>query len=509
MAGKWSTLALVVTAIFMLLIDITVVNVALPQIQASLSADFTELQWVIDAYSLALAAFVLNAGVLADLIGRRKVFVAGVAIFAVASLLCGLATTPLVLIVFRGVQGVGGAVMFATSLAIVSQTYTGRDRGIAFGVWGATAGAAVAVGPLVGGALTTWIGWEWIFWINVPIAVLLVAGSLARMPESRDPGAKRLDWLGLVTLAGGLSLLVYTLLRGNDLGWTSTTTLSLFAGSVLLLALFLVAEHLQARPMVDLGLFRRPAFVGAQTTAFLLSLSFFGLFLFITLYFQNVLGYNALQTGIRLLPVSAAAFLVAPLAGRLSTVVPVRFLLGGGLALVGVGLVLMTSVGPGDAWTALAAGFVVAGAGIGMTNPPLASTAIGVAPQARAGMASGVNNTFRQVGIATGIAALGALFQARVESGLEERLQGTPGAGDAGRLAEAASSGAIGQALQAVPPAAREQITQAANGAFVSSLADLFWVSASIAFVGAVLALVLVRQQDFEEHAFRQGGGPG
>jgi EmrB/QacA subfamily drug resistance transporter len=498
MERKWWTLAIVVTAIFMLLIDITVVNVALPQIEKSLGASFSELQWVIDAYSLALATFVLNAGALADLVGRRKVFVAGVTLFTASSTACGLASTPLFLIVCRGVQGIGGAVMFATSLAIIAQAFTGAERGIAFGVWGATAGAAVAIGPLVGGVLTTGIGWEWIFFVNGPIGIAAIAGALLRMDESRDPGASRLDWQGLVTLSGGLSLLVYALLRGEDHGWRSLFTLSCFAGAAVLLVLFVVTQVRQKRPMVDLSLFRRPAFAGAQLTAFLLSLSFFGLFLYLTLYLQNVLGYSALGAGIRLLPVSVASFAVAPLAGRLSAKVPVRLLMGGGLALVGGGLVLMAGLGSASSWTALVPGFALVGIGIGLTNPPLASTAVSVAPRDRSGMASGVNNTFRQVGIATGVAALGAVFQSRIRSHLVEALQGTPAAAHTGQLARAASSGAIGRALEHVPVQAREQVAAAARSSFVASLDTLFWISAVIAFAGAVAALVLVRDSDLD-----------
>ena len=497
---KWLTLVVVVTAIFMLLIDITVVNVALPDIERALHASFTDLQWVIDASSLALATFVLNAGALADRIGRRKVFVGGLALFTAASIACGLATSPLFLIVCRGVQGIGGAVMFATSLALIAQGFTGRDRGIAFGVWGATAGAAIAIGPLIGGVLTTGIGWEWIFFVNGPIGVAAIVGALRYIDESRDPEAARLDWIGLVTLSAGLSLLVYTLLRGNDHGWTSFFTLAFFGGAGLLLALFVLAQTRQERPMVDLGLFRRPAFVGAQTTAFLLSLSLYGLFLYITLYLQNVLGYSALEAGIRLLPLSAAAFVAAPIAGRLSEAVPVRWLLGVGLGLVGAGLVLMHGLSQESGWTALLAGFVVAGAGSGLVNPPLASTAIGVAPQQRSGMASGINNTFRQVGIATGVAALGAIFQSQIHGRLSSALAGTPAESHVDRLSQAAASGAIGRALGNLPPQARDQVAAAARGAFVDGLDRLFWISAALAFLGAILALVLVRGSDFEQH---------
>jgi EmrB/QacA subfamily drug resistance transporter len=500
---KWWPLAIVVLAIFMLLVDITIVNVALPDIARSLDASFTDLQWVIDAYALALATFVLNAGATADLLGRRKVFLGGLVIFTGASITCGLATTPLFLIAARSVQGVGGAIMFATSLALLAESYSGRDRGVAFGVWGATAGAAVAIGPLVGGILTSGLGWEWIFWVNGPIGLLAFAGALRRLPESRDPEAARPDWPGLVTFAGGISMVVYALLRGEDQGWTTGLVIGLFAGGAILLGLFVLVQAREERPMVDLALFRRPAFVGAQTTAFLLSASWFGLFLYLTLYLQNVLGYSALGAGLRLLPVSAASFVVAPIAGRLSASVPVRILMGVGLGLIGVALLLMEGLSARSHWTALLAGFVVGGIGVGLTNPPLASTAVSVVPRERSGMASGINNTFRQVGIATGVAALGAIFQTQVRDHLASALQGTPGSAHLSQLARAASSGAVAQALPHVPPGARRQIVQASNAAFVSGLDRIFWIAAALAFAGAVLAAVLVRSSDISHH----GGG--
>src|SRR5262245_61512254 len=251
MAGrKWAPLAVIVTGLFMLLVDITIVNVALPQIGGDLGASFTELQWVIDAYALVLATFMLSAGALADLYGRKKLFVGGLVVFTAASILSGLATTPLFLILARAAQGIGGAALFATSLALIAQSYRGRDRGIAFGVWGAVAGAAVAIGPLVGGLLTTGIGWEWIFFVNGPIGAVAVVGALRALEESSDPDAAGLDLFGLVTFAGGVFLVVFALLRGNEHGWTTPATLGSIVGGVVLLVLFVVAQAREERPMV-------------------------------------------------------------------------------------------------------------------------------------------------------------------------------------------------------------------------------------------------------------------
>jgi EmrB/QacA subfamily drug resistance transporter len=498
MASKWWTLLAVCLAIFMLLLDITIVNVALPEIRRDLGSSFTDLQWVVDAYALALAALLLPAGSLGDLLGRRKVFVGGIALFAVASLLCGLSHTPTMLNLARGLQGVGGAMMFATSLALIAQEFEPGERGTAFGLWGATTGFAVAVGPLVGGLLTEGIGWEWIFFVNVPIGIATAAMTLARVPDSeRDPSA-RIDWAGLVTFTGTLFCLVLALIRGNAEGWGSATILALFAASVVLLTAFLTIERRTAQPMLDLGLFRKPAFTGAQIVAFSLHASMFSMFLYLTLYLQNFLGYSPLEAGLRFLPVSVLSFMVAPVAGKLAERLPVRGFLGAGLILVGCGLLLMNGIQPDDDWTTLLPGFILAGIGIGFVNPPLATAAIGVVEPQRSGAASGINSTFRQVGTATGIAGLGALLQARVSSHLSEALTGVRlPAGARDGLAEAVSSGNVDAAASAAPPGAHGDLLAAAQGAFIDGLDEILVVAALVAFVGGLLALALVRERDF------------
>jgi EmrB/QacA subfamily drug resistance transporter len=491
------TLITVCTATFMLLLDITVVNVALPSIQRSLHGSFTDLQWVVDAYSLALATLLLTAGSLADQLGRRRVFVVGLGLFSAASFLCGLATTPLFLNLARGVQGIGGAMMFATSLALLAQEFEGKERGVAFGLWGATIGGAVAIGPLVGGALTSAFGWEWIFFVNVPIGIAAIYAAQRFIHESRDPEGGRIDWLGLITFSGSLFCLVFALIRGNDKGWSSTLIVTLLVVSVVTMALFLIVEMRQERPMFDLGLFRKPAFVGASVAAFALSASMFAMFLYLTLYIQGVLGYSPFQAGLRFLPLSVVSFFVAPVAGRLAARIPLRTLLGGGLLLVGVALFLMSGLSTSSSWTHLLAGFLIAGFGVGMANPTLATTAVGVVPPARSGMGSGINNTFRQIGIATGIAGLGAVFQHQVSTRLVDALAGTPAAGRGHALAHAVSSGALSQTIDSAPPASRAAIAHAARTAFIGGLNDIFVVAAVVALAGAVFAGALVRQRDF------------
>ena len=476
--NKWWTLGAVCVATFMLLIDITIVNVALPAISKDLGSSFTDLQWVIDAYALSLASLLLTAGSLADLFGRRRIFVIGLALFTLSSLLCGLATSPGFLTWARAAQGVGGAAMFATSLALLAQAFHGRERGTAFGIWGATIGAAVAIGPLVGGALTEHVSWQSIFLINLPVGVLAIGVALTRVGESSDPEHGGIDWAGLGTFSGGLFLLVFALVRGNAKGWTSTLILACLAGAVVLLVAFVLVESRRKQAMFDLSLFRRPSFAGASIVAFCLSSGMFAMFLYITLYLQNTLQYKPLETGLRFLPMTVVSFFAAPLSGRLQGRVPMRVLFGVGLTLVGVGLLLMTAVDTTSGWTVLLPGFIVAGAGIGTTNPALATTAVSVVEPQRSGMASGINNTFRQVGIATGIAAMGALLEHLVTSDFHSTLPG-----------QLLATGAVG----AVPHAQQH----AYLAAYTNALSTLFLVGALICFAGAALAVWLVRPQDF------------
>jgi EmrB/QacA subfamily drug resistance transporter len=501
MERKWWTLIAVSVATFMLLLDITVVNVALPSIREDLGASFTDLQWVVDAYALTLAALVLTAGSLADRLGRRRLFAAGLAIFSVASLLCALAPDPTFLNVARAIQGVGGAVMFAVSLAMIAQEFTaGRERGTAMGLYGATIGVAVAIGPLVGGALTDSLGWESIFYLNVPIGLVAIAITYLKLRESRDPNATRVDWAGVATFSGGLFLLVLALVRGNDEGWGSSLIVSLFAGSAALLAAFLAVERRVAEPMLPLGLFRRHAFTGVQLAAFAVSGSLFALFLYLTLYLQNYLGLSPLEAGIRYLPITLASFVAAPIAGALLSRVPARLMMSGSLAAGGVGLLLMSGIGAGDEWTTLLGGFLVAGVGVGLLNPVIADVAVSVVPKEQSGMAAGINDTFRQVGVAVGIAVWGAIFVGRGADKVAELTAGTPvAAGDRPReLVEAASSGNLDHALAAVPPGARQAVSHAAGEGFLAGLNDVLVLGALLSFAGAVLALWLVRERQIE-----------
>ncbi len=507
--SKWWTLVAVSLGTFMLLLDLTVVNVALPQIQASLHSTFTDLQWVIDAYALTLAALLLTSGSFADLYGRKRLWMIGLVIFTAASAVCGAAQTPLMLELSRAVQGVGGAIMFADSLAILGNAFRGKDQGIAFGIWGAITAIAAAVGPIVGGAIVTGLSWRFIFFLNIPIAVLTGAVSLRRVAESRNPRARRPDWPGLVLFTAALASLVYALTESDTAGFGAAQVIGTLVGAGVLLAAFVAVEWRNEHAMLDLSLFRVPTFSGGNIAGFAMSAGIFSAFLYLVLYLQDVLHYSPLQTGLRLLLLSGAVFVVSGLSGRLSTSVPIRFLIGGGLALVGVGMFLMTGLDAASDWTHLIPGLIVAGVGLGFIEPPLASTAIGVVQPQRAGMASGINVTFRQVGISVGIALLGTLFASRLGTAVTSNTAGTPLHPQAGAIATDVRNDHINTLFRTLPHAQDGFLVHVLRASYASALNEILLVGAIITFVAAVLCLVLIRKKDFVAQSWDAQNGQG
>jgi EmrB/QacA subfamily drug resistance transporter len=479
------------------------VNVALPDIQRDLNASLSDLQWVIDAYALTLAALQLTAGSLADRFGRRLLFAIGTFVFTLGSLLCGLSPTILFLTLARAAQGVGGAIMFATALALLSGAFVGKERGTAFAFFGATTGVAVAVGPVLGGILTSGLSWHWIFWVNIPICVFALAVTLTRVEESRNPHAGRPDWLGFVTWSSGLGLLVFGLIRGGEEGWGAQRVVISFVASGVLLVAFVISQILQKQPMFDLRLLRVPTFVGGLVAAVGISASAFSILTYLIIYVQNVLGFSAVQAGLRFLFLSGMSFVSAIIAGRLTSHVPTKWLIAPGFLVTAVGIWLMTGIEDSNdpsQWTHLIPGLIVTGLGIGLINVPLASTAVGVVSPERSGMASGVNSTFRQVGIATGIATLGSIFSHQVASSIQSAVAGTPAASKAGAVSTAVTNGQIGVVIKHTQPAVRNTVGHAATSAFVSALNDITMIAAVIAAVAGVLCLFLIRSQDFQGH---------
>jgi EmrB/QacA subfamily drug resistance transporter len=513
---KWWTLIAVCTGVFMLLLDITIVNVALPDIQTELDASLSDLQWVIDAYALSLAALLLTAGSLADLFGRRRVFVIGTVLFTLGSIACGSAQDILFLTISRAFQGIGGAAMFATALALLASAFHGRDRGTAFGVFGATTGVAVAIGPVLGGVLTSGLSWRWIFFVNIPICFVALAVSLVKVRESRDPQAGRPDWFGFVTFSLTLGALVYGLIEAGQESWGEQKVVASLVASAVLMAVFVVSQLLQRHPMFDLGLLRKPTFTGGLIAAFGVSASVFSLLTFLVIYVQNVLDYSAVETGVRFLYLSGASFFAAAIAGRLTERVPVKWLIGPGFLILGVGLLLIHGIQTDSSWTHLIPGLTVSGVGIGLINPPLASTAVGVVPVERSGMASGVNSTFRQVGIATGIAALGSIFSQQVADAVRPTLSGKVPAAALDGLTEALSGGQVHAAAEGAQKAASaaggqsagqqafDLVNSVGTSGVVDALNHITVIAAAIAFASGVLCLLLIRQKDFVV----RGGAP-
>jgi EmrB/QacA subfamily drug resistance transporter len=499
--GKWWTLVAVCLGTFMLLLDITIVNVALPDIQTALGSSFSDLQWVVDAYALTLAAFLLTAGSVADMYGRRRLYLVGLSIFTLASLLCGAAQNTLMLQLSRALQGIGGAITFSVSLALLANAFRGKERGTAFAVWGAITGLAVAIGPLLGGVLTSGLSWRWIFYVNLPVGVAAVALTATRVAESRDSRARHPDWAGFAFFTVALASLVYGLIESNQRTFSDGVVIGCLVLAGVLLVGFVLVEMRTAEPMFDLSLFRLPTFAGGSVAAFGLSASIFAMFLYLVLYLQDILQLTALQTGLRFLATSGAILATSAIAGRLSSRMPVRFLIGPGLIVVGVGLLLMRGLNLNSTWTHLLPGLIVAGLGVGLVNPPLASTAIGVVDPRRAGMASGINSTFRQVGIATGIALLGTLFSSRITSEITQLVAHVPALSGRGpSIASAVKSGTAAKSLSGLPASVRPQVHEITTRAFTTGLNYILLVAAVIALAAGVIAFATIRQRDFVQH---------
>lgn len=413
MFSRRLTLAAVCSATAMLMLDIAVVNTALPHIARSLHADLSGVQWVVDAYTLALAVTVLSAGSLNDRLGRKVSLMAGLVLFTVSSTVCALAGSMVVLDSARAVQGIGAAVMFAATLAVLADAFPAQqERYRAFAAYGASIGGAFAVGPLVGGALTSAFGWRAIFIINVPLGIACLAITAIGVRESRDPNPRPLDGAGQALLTGGLLLLVLALIRGNIDGWVSTRIVGELVGAGVLLGGFLLVEHRRRYPMMPLGLFRNPSFAGAQVAAFAISASFFAVFLYTTLYLQFVRHLSPIQAGLVYLPMSMLLFAVSGVSAQLLTRVSHRTMIVAGLVLVAAGMATCTMAGLTSSWTAILPGLVLAGIGTGLFNPAVSAVAIGEVPPHQSGLAAGINDSFRYVGIAVGVAALGALIPA-------------------------------------------------------------------------------------------------
>jgi EmrB/QacA subfamily drug resistance transporter len=470
---KWWPLVAVCAGSFMLLLDLTIVNVALPDMARELHTTFSDLQWVIDLYALVLGALVLTVGAVADRLGRRAVYVAGLVLFALSSLTCGLAPNVAVLLAARGVQGLGAAAMFATTMALISSTYEGRERGIAFGTWSAVAGAASAVGPIAGGLLTASFGWRWIFLVNLPISVVAVALTVRVVGESRDPHPRPVDLPGMLSFTVAAAALTYALIRG---AWASGETITLIVVAALAAVVFVLTERRRSDPMLDLSLLKNPLFTAMVLAGALLSAAAWAAMTYQSLWLQSVLGLSAIQAGLVFLPCAASVFLVAGQVGRFLHRASPRWMVGAGLLVIGIGALAQAVVRSNSSWPVVIPGLVLVGIGAGLAMAALTSTAMGAVPWQRAGMAGGALNAFRQLGYAFGIAVLGEVFRAGL----------THAAGSS--LSTALSSGQAQQVLARTPA-----LTPVVHRAFADGLDLAYLVAGGIGLLAAAAVFILAR----------------
>jgi EmrB/QacA subfamily drug resistance transporter len=448
---KWWTLAAVGFGLFMIMLDNTVVNVALPSIEHDLGAGLSELEWIVAGYAVTFATFMLTGGKLADLLGRRRIFVTGLAVFSGASLACALAPSAGFLIGARAVQGVGAALLNPATLSIIAATFAPRERGMAIGIWAGVSALALAIGPLVGGLLTEQVGWSSIFYINVPIGVVAIIASFLLIDESRDTSeGQRPDLPGLFSSGLGLFALTFGMIEANTYGWASARIVGAFALAVVALVSFVFLELRQRKPMIDLGLFRSATFTGANLVVLLVALAMFGVFFFVSLYMQNILGYSAVRAGAAFLPMTVLIIAIAPIAGRLSDRIGSRWLLAFGMTVLAAQLFYFSRLGVDQSYWSLFPGMALGGIGMATVMSPATAAALSGVSVDKAGVGSAVVNSSRQVGGSVGIALMGAIV-------------------------------------------AHEAGGSATPEAFMNGFSAALLVASGIALAGAVAALVLVR----------------
>lgn len=430
--ARWGILAILCLGVFMLLLDGTIVNIAIPSILTAFQTGFSEVEWVMNAYLLVFAVLLITTGRLGDLYGRKLVFVVGLSVFTLASLACGLAPQVGWLIAFRAVQGLGGAMMMPNTLSIIANVFAPGERGKAMGFWGGVGGISLALGPSLGGVLADAASWRWIFFINVPIGVLLIAFALRYIPESTDPrSVKQIDYPGVAVLTASLFALTFALIEGQKYGWTSGLILGLFAGAVAGFIVFLWVQRRQVQPLMDLVLFKNRTFSVTNLIALLLSFGMMGVFFLLPVFLQAILGYSAVKAGLVMTPLAAIVIVASPTAGALSDRVGSKWLMFAGMLIAALGFYLTRRVMVTEgSWSSLVLPFVISGFGIGMVMPPSTSAVMGAVHQDKAGQASGVLSSVRQIGSVLGIAVMGAVLQNRavayIQSGIAAKLETAP-----------------------------------------------------------------------------------
>jgi EmrB/QacA subfamily drug resistance transporter len=513
---KWWTLAAMCFALFMIMLDNTVVNVALPSIQRDLGASLSSLEWTVNAYTLTFAVLLVTGGRLGDIFGRRRVFISGVIMFAGSSALIGLAPTQNWLVAGRALQGMGAAFMMPGTLSIISNTFPPAERGRAIGTWAGVSALALALGPAVGGALTEYVSWRAIFFLNLPVAIGAVVVTLFAVRESFDKTVeRRVDFAGIATLSVGLSALVLALVEGNGWGWGSPEIVGLLITAVVGLTAFVLVERHGKAPMVQFEFFRSRSFLGANTVAFIVSFAMLAMFFFIALYMQNILHYSALEAGIRFLPSTVVIIFTAPIAGRLADRIGPRIPMTVGLSLAAIALYLQSTLTASSGYGDLLVPFMVMGLGIGLTMSPMSTAAMNSVSPDKAGVASGILSMSRMVGGTFGVAAIGALFQTLSKDRLTSDLAGAHlTASQHSAVTEALGGGDATHALKGLDPGTAQDVGRAMKDAFVHGLSGSLKLSTAVAAAGAVLAFVLIepklvaRRQGDAAHAEAQAAEP-
>jgi EmrB/QacA subfamily drug resistance transporter len=496
---KLLTLLAMCFALFMAMLDNTVVNVALPKIQSHLGSSVSGLQWIVDAYVLMFASLLLTGGTLADIFGRKRLFLSGLSIFTLASLLCGLAPNLTFLILARGLQGIGAAALLPGTLSILTHTFPDpRERAQAIGIWAGVSGLALALGPVVGGALVDGLGWQSVFFLNVPIGILAFFVVTRIVAESKHPEGRTIDLPGQLLAIGWLGSLTYALIEGNTKGWSSPLILTLLVAAGVGLIAFLLVERSSKSPMLQLSFFRNRTFAAANTVAAMISFGMFGMFFFLSLFMQAILGYGAFQAGIRFLPTTACIIVAAPLAGRIAGRVGSRIPMTIGLALCGTAMLILHGITPtstyGDFWWALP----LMGIGMGLTMTPMTAAVMSSVPPQRSGMASATANASREVGGVFGIALLGAILTAKMKTTLAVSLTAldVPAAAR-DKIVFAATHGGLsaGSAQYVVPGVDATALRAAFDSAFVTGMRSALLVSAVVLYAGALLAFSFIRSK--------------
>jgi len=459
---KWWTLGAMCFALFMVMLDNTVVNVALPSIQRDLHAEISALEWVVNGYTLTFAVLIATGGRLGDIFGRRLMFLAGVIIFAVTSATAGIAQDPAMLIGSRAIQGIGAALMMPATLSIITHTFPAAERGRAIGIWAGVSALALSIGPVIGGFLTEYVTWRAIFLINLPVAAAAVIATIFAVQESRDETVdRRVDYPGVISLTAGLTAIVLALIEGNSWGWGSPQVLGLLIGGAIGLAVFAAIELRVAAPMVEFGLFRTRQFIGSNLVAFIVTFAMMGTFFFMAIYMQDILGFSALEAGVRFLPTTMVIAVIAPISGRLADRLGPATPMSAGLAVLAVSMFMFAGISPSTTYSGLLIPFILMGLGIALVMSPMSTAAMNAVSVQKSGVASGVLQMSRMVGASVGIAATGAIFQSQLGSGFD--------------------------------PAALATAPVQARATFVDALASAMLLAAIVVVAGLVVALLLVR----------------